>query len=85
MALTRPLPTMRSWRFRAMSPGAATWFGPFAVDPVDFLPRVGVVAGDIDLYNRIRRHSSCEMKPPIEFEAILATRGAEPVDDEEAA
>jgi hypothetical protein len=26
---TRPLPTMRSWRSRATSPGAATWFGPF--------------------------------------------------------
>ena len=30
------------------------------------------VASWIDCYNRTRRHSSCEMKPPIEFEAILA-------------
>ena len=37
------------------------------------------VARFIDWYNRIRRHSSCEMKPPVEFEAILATRAAETV------
>ena len=43
------------------------------------------MAGYIDRYNRIRRHSSCEMKPPIEFEAILAARAAETVTDEEAA
>ena len=43
------------------------------------------VAWFIDWYNRIRRHSSCEMKPPIAYEAILAARAAEPVDDEEAA
>jgi transposase InsO family protein len=43
------------------------------------------VAGYIDRYNRTRRHSSCEMKPPIEFEAILAARAAETVTDGEAA
>ena len=43
------------------------------------------VARFIDWYNRIRRHSSCEMKPPIEFEAILAARAAETVPAEEAA
>jgi putative transposase len=32
------------------------------------------VAAYIDHYNRVRRHSSCEMHPPIEFEAILAAR-----------
>ena len=43
------------------------------------------VAGYIDRYNRIRRHSSCEMNSPIEFEAILAARAAETVTDGEAA
>ena len=43
------------------------------------------VAGFIDWYNRTRRHSSCEMKPPIEFEAILAARAAATVPEEEAA
>ena len=43
------------------------------------------VAGYIDRYNRTRRHSSCEMKSPIEFEAILAARAAETVTDGEAA
>ena len=43
------------------------------------------VAGYIDRYNRIRRHSSCEMKSPIEFEAIIATRVAETITDGEAA
>jgi putative transposase len=43
------------------------------------------VAGYIDRYNRIRRHSSCEMNSPIEFEAILASRAAETVTDGEAA
>jgi transposase InsO family protein len=39
----------------------------------------------IDCYNRTRRHSSCVMKPPIAFEAILAARAAEANPDEEAA
>ena len=43
------------------------------------------VARFIDWYNRVRRHSSCEMKPPVEFEAILASRAAETVPEEEAA
>ncbi|MDQ4132147.1 MAG: integrase core domain-containing protein [Actinomycetota bacterium] len=30
------------------------------------------VAGYIDRYNRIRRHSSCQMKSPVDYEAILA-------------
>ncbi len=32
------------------------------------------VAEFIDWYNRVRRHYSCEMKSPVEFEAILAER-----------
>jgi putative transposase len=43
------------------------------------------VARFIDWYNRTRRHSSCEMKPPVEFEAILAARAAETIREEEAA
>jgi putative transposase len=43
------------------------------------------VARYIDWYNRTRRHSSCEMIPPIEFEAILAARAVESIDEEQAA
>jgi putative transposase len=43
------------------------------------------IADYIDWYNRTRRHSSCEMKPPIEFEVILAARATETVREEEAA
>jgi putative transposase len=43
------------------------------------------VARFIDWYNRIRRHSSCEMNPPVTFEAILAARAAETMPAEEAA
>ena len=43
------------------------------------------IAWFIDWYNRVRRHSSCELKPPIEFEAILAARTVETVDEEQAA
>ena len=43
------------------------------------------VAGYIDRYNRTRRHSSCEMSSPVEFEAILAVRVTETVAGEEAA
>lgn len=43
------------------------------------------VASFIDWYNRVRRHSSCEMKSPIAYEAILAARAAGTVADEEAA
>jgi putative transposase len=42
------------------------------------------VAGFIDRYNRSRRHSWCEMKSPIEFEAILAARAAEETVEEAA-
>lgn len=35
------------------------------------------VAEYIDWYNRVRRHYSCEMKSPVEFEAILAARRRE--------
>jgi putative transposase len=53
-----------------------------------FTPKVAArvaVAGYIDRYNRIRRHSTCEMKSPIEFEAILAARATETVTEGEAA
>jgi len=53
-----------------------------------FAPRADArvaVAGYIDRYNRTRRHSSCEMHSPIEFEAILADRVAHAGSDEEAA
>jgi transposase InsO family protein len=43
------------------------------------------VAGYIDRYNRVRRHSSCEMHSSIEFEAILATRTLATASTEEAA
>jgi len=35
------------------------------------------VAGFIDRYNHQRRHSSCEMKPPVVYEQILADRAAQ--------
>lgn len=35
------------------------------------------VAAFIDRYNRVRRHSSCEMHSPVDYEAILAERQAE--------
>lgn len=35
------------------------------------------VAGFIDRYNHRRRHSSCEMKPPVVYEQILADRAAQ--------
>jgi putative transposase len=43
------------------------------------------VAGYLDRYNRIRRHSSCQMNSPVEFEAIIATRRVETACAEEAA
>jgi hypothetical protein len=43
------------------------------------------VAGHIDRYNRTRRHSTCELKSPIEFETIISTRAAGSVTDREAA
>jgi putative transposase len=43
------------------------------------------VARFIDWYNRVRRHTSREMKSPVEFEAILAERTAETDREEKAA
>jgi len=31
----------------------------------------------VDAYNHTRRHSSCEMKPPVVYEQLLADRAAE--------
>ena len=45
----------------------------------------GEVARFIDRYNTTRRHSACERKSPIEYEAILAARAADAVPDTEAA
>jgi transposase InsO family protein len=36
------------------------------------------VAAFIDRYNHRRRHSSCEMKPPVVYEQILADRADQP-------
>jgi putative transposase len=35
------------------------------------------VAGFIDVYNHRRRHSSCEMQPPVVYEQILADRAGQ--------
>jgi putative transposase len=43
------------------------------------------IARYIDWYNRTRRHSACEMNSPVGFEAILAARAAETIDEEQAA
>jgi putative transposase len=43
------------------------------------------VARYIDWYNRIRRHSACGMRPPLEHEAILAANGGAVPDETEAA
>jgi transposase InsO family protein len=43
------------------------------------------VAGYIDRYNRTRRHSSCEMRSPIQYEAILAERADQAAQQTEAA
>ncbi len=43
------------------------------------------VAAYIDRYNRTRRHSSCEMRSPVDYEAIIAARSAPVAPDEEAA
>jgi putative transposase len=43
------------------------------------------VARFIDRYNRIRRHSSCEMHSPVDYEAILAERAARAADRAAAA
>jgi len=43
------------------------------------------VAGFIDAYNRTRRHSSCEMKPSVVYEQLLAARNAHSVTRHEKA
>lgn len=43
------------------------------------------VAAFIDRYNTTRRHSTCEMRSPIQFEALLAPRAAEAAAQDEAA
>ncbi len=43
------------------------------------------VAAYIDRYNRTRRHSSTEMRSPVDFEAILAERAAQIPGEAEAA
>jgi putative transposase len=43
------------------------------------------VAGYIDWYNRTRRHSACGMRPPVEYEAILARRAVASPSETEAA
>jgi putative transposase len=43
------------------------------------------VAGFIDAYNTRRRHSSCEMLPPVAYERLLAERAAPKEDDQHRA
>jgi transposase InsO family protein len=43
------------------------------------------VARFIDTYNHRRRHSSCEMLPPIAYEALLAQRAADAAEADKAA
>ena len=43
------------------------------------------VAWFIDNYNHRRRHSSCEMLPPVAYEALLARRAAEAAEADRAA
>ena len=43
------------------------------------------VAGFIDTYNHRRRHSSCEMLPPVAYEQLLAERDAERARQDRAA
>jgi putative transposase len=43
------------------------------------------IAVFIDAYNHRRRHSSCEMLPPVTYEAVLAQRAAEAAEQEQAA
>jgi len=43
------------------------------------------VAAFIDAYNHRRRHSSCEMIPPVAYEHILAQRAAERAQRDRAA
>ena len=43
------------------------------------------VARFIDAYNHRRRHSSCEMLPPVAYEQVLAERAAEAARQDRAA
>jgi transposase InsO family protein len=43
------------------------------------------VAGYIDRYNRTRRHSSCDMRSPIQYEAALAEQAAQAARETKAA
>ena len=43
------------------------------------------VAGFIDVYNTRRRHSSCEMLPPVAYEQLLAERAAASHDEQDRA
>ena len=43
------------------------------------------VTGFIDRYNHRRRHSSCEMKPPVVYEQILADRADRAAREDRAA
>lgn len=43
------------------------------------------VAAFIDRYNTTRRHSSCEMNSPVDFEALLAQRAVAAIEGEVAA
>ena len=43
------------------------------------------IAVFIDAYNHRRRHSSCEMLPPVTYETVLAQRAAETAEQEQAA
>jgi putative transposase len=43
------------------------------------------VARFIDAYNHRRRHSSCEMLPPVAYEQLLAQRAAEETEQDRAA
>jgi transposase InsO family protein len=45
----------------------------------------GEVARFIDRYNHRRRHSSCEMQPPVVYEQVLAGRAAEQARQDQAA
>ena len=61
---------------------------------VDHYPGTGSVTKDqarrevarfIDNYNHRRRHSSCEMLPPVAYEALLAERAEEAAQKDRAA
>ena len=43
------------------------------------------IARFIDTYNHRRRHSSCEMLPPVTYEAVLAQRAAKTAEQDRAA